>query len=341
MEFSALFQVLTKYFKVLLCFVTFDPIESKIIAYYKKNSLKILVTGGAGFIGRNLVKSFLKNNTIRIFDNLSNSSKEKISSMIENGVDFVNGDILDYETLVQSCKGYDVVIHLAAKTDVRESILHPEITNKVNVTGTINVLKSCIENKIKKIIFASSAAVYGDCKELPISEKSKTNPLSPYGISKLKAEEQIQMFSEKFKMCGICLRIFNVYGKGQNEQYAGVISKFIKNISKDKPIIINGDGTQTRDFVSISDVVNSFHHAIKLTKSATYNIASGKETSINELVKKLITINGKKIKIKFTDNKNEEIKNSLADISLAQKELGFEPKIELEKGLVDLISISN
>jgi len=209
MEFSTLFQVLTKYFKVLLCFDTLDPIESKIIAYYKKNSLKILVTGGAGFIGRNLVKSFLKNNTIRIF-NLSNSSKEKISSMIENGVDFVNGDILDYETLVQSCKGYDVVIHLAAKTDVRESILHPEITNKINVTGTINVLKSCIENKIKKIIFASSAAVYGDCKELPISEKSKTNPLSPYGTSKLKAEEQIQMFSEKFKMCGICLRIFNV-----------------------------------------------------------------------------------------------------------------------------------
>jgi len=127
----------------------------------------------------------------------------------------------------------------------------------------------------------------------------------------------------------------------QNEQYAGVISKFIKNISKDKPIIINGDGTQTRDFVSINDVVNSFHHAIKIEMSATYNIASGKETSINELVKKLTTINGKKIETKFTDNKNEEIKNSFADISLAQKELGFEPKIELEKGLVDLISITN
>ena len=303
--------------------------------------MKILVTGGAGFIGRHLVKSFLKNNTVRIFDNLSNCSKEKLDAIIENGADFVNGDILDYELLVQSCKDFDVIIHLAAKTDVNESILNPEIADKVNVNGTINVLKCCVENKIKKIIFASSAAVYGDCKELPVSEKLKTNPLSPYGTSKLKAEEQIQMFSEKFDIHGICLRIFNVYGEGQNEKYAGVISKFIKNISKDKPIIINGDGTQTRDFVSISDVVNSFHCAIKIKKSATYNIASGKETSINDLVKKLTTVIGKKIEVKYIDSKNGEIKNSFANISLAKKELNFEPKIELEKGLTELISISH
>lgn len=292
--------------------------------------MKILVTGGAGFIGRHLVSAILDKHQVTIYDNLSNSSEKEIIPLTNRGVKFIKGDILDFKKLLESSREIDVIIHLAAKSDVSDSIIHPEITNDTNVNGTINVLKCCVQNKIK-IIFASSAAVYGDCIKLPITEKSKTEPLSPYGKSKLDAEEQIR----KVRADAIILRLFNVYGEGQNDQYSGVISKFLKNISEDKPLVIYGDGNQTRDFISIYDVIDAFSCAISSENSGTYNIASGVSISINDLAKMMLEISGKNLEMIYKKEKLGEIKFSQCDISLAQK-LGFSPNIDLERGLRDL-----
>ncbi len=286
--------------------------------------MKILVTGGAGFIGRHLVESLVKNHTVTIYDNLENSSEDIILSLKELGTCFVKGDILEYDFLKESCRGFDIVIHLAAKSNVIESTLHPEITHKTNVKGTENVLKCCVENKVKKIIFASSAAIYGNSL-VPITEKSSINPISSYGKSKLAAENIITEISKKNDMRYVILRMFNVYGKRQNENYSGVITKFLRNAAKDKPLTIYGDGTQTRDFVSIRDVIKAFDSAINSEKSGTYNIASGKSLSINELAKHVLSSLGKKLEIIHLEKQKDDIENSQADITLAKDELGFAP----------------
>jgi len=290
--------------------------------------LKILVTGGAGFIGRNLAKYLLKNNEIIIYDDLSNSTKENLRPLIKDGAKFVKGDILDVDLLLEETKNIDLVIHLAAKSDVTESVINPEITINVNLNGTINVLKCCVQNKIKKIIFASSAAVYGNCKDLPIKEESRTEPLSPYGVSKLAAENEIKKYANEFGFDATILRMFNVYGVGQNELYSGVISVFLKNIAQNKPLVIYGDGEQTRDFISIDDIVEAFDCAIVSSGLKTYNIASGKSISINQLAEILSA--RKKIKIIYKEQKNGDIRNSVADVTMAEKRLGFYAKRSLQ-----------
>ena len=300
--------------------------------------MNILVTGGAGFIGRYLVEHLLNNNQITIYDDLSNSSMEKISFLIERGVKFIRGDILDFEKLLESSRNFDVVIHLAAKSDVAESVINPKDTINVNLNGTINLLKCCVQNKIKKIIFASSAAVYGDHDDI-ISEKSNTDPLSPYGKSKLDAEKEIEKYCKENNLKYSILRIFNVYGKGQNYQYAGVISKFLKNISENKPLIIYGDGNQSRDFVSVYDVIRAIECAISSDNSGTYNIASGKSISVNELAETIIVYSKKKIDVIHKEQKEGEIKNSAADVSLAEKNLGFTAKRILADELSRLFGI--
>ena len=311
-------------------------IESMIIAHNQWISLKILVTGGAGYIGRHLVKNLIKNNQVLVYDNLSNSSDKDRISLVDKGVKFLKGDILDYDVLCEFSKDVNVVIHLAAMINVNESVINPEFTKKVNVDGTVNVLKCCIKNKIKKIIFASSAAVYEDSKEIPINENSTTNPQSPYGQSKLDAEKIIVKTCQENNIDHIIFRMFNVYGKGQNTQYAGVITKFFENIRDDNPLVIYGDGEQTRDFVSINDVVEAFDCATKLHKNGTYNIASGKSLSINELAQIMFEAFGKKLEIKHKEMKKDEIKYSVADVSLTKNKLGFVAKKSLKEELSKL-----
>jgi len=303
--------------------------------------LKILVTGGAGFIGRYLVDFLLNNHKVTIYDNLSNSSQKDIEFLLEKGAKFVNGDILDYEILQNSCSGFDFIIHLAAKSNVADSVIYPQITNEVNVVGTENVIKCCINNKIKNLIFASSSAVYDDSK-VSVNENAKTNPISPYGKSKLAAEQMIKKKSKEFGFNAISLRMLNVYGKGQNDQYAGVISKFIKNVSENKPIQINGDGEQTRDFVSIFDVVIAFDCAINNIegkKGDVFNVGAGESISINELAQMIIKISGKKNNMQHKKQNKEEIKFSQADVRLAQKELGFFAKQKLQDELINLLGV--
>jgi len=304
---------------------------------------KILVTGGAGFIGTHLVKSLLKNGEeVIIFDNFSNSSKKKLAFLdTEAGkISIIEGDILDSELLESSLKDVDIVIHLAAKRGVFESALNPLEFAKVNVIGTNNLLNACIKNGIKNVIVASTSAVYGELGNRLLTEKSETNTQTPYAESKLSMEKFVQIFANAFKMNCIVLRIFNVYGQGASDSLGGAISTFIKNIKNRKPITLFDNGLHTRDFVSVEDIVGAINCSIENVKEkrgTVYNIASGKFVMIKDLVELMIKISGKKTKIHFSKSRKNEIKNSKADIVLAKKELNYYPKIQLEKELENLL----
>ena len=302
--------------------------------------MKFFITGGAGFIGRHLVAKLLHDkHEITIFDNFSSSSKNDITHLLEDGVGLVTGDILDYDLLLKSMPNYDFVIHLAAQTSVSQSVANPKTTADIIVDGTVNVLKSCVKTNVKNIIFSSSAAVYGNSINTLLAENAQLSPLSSYGASKLVAEYNLLAFSKLFGLNCISLRLFNVYGNGQSSE-AGVIRKFLKNISKDVPIEIFGDGTQTRDFVHVSDVTQAFYCAIKnieAKRGEVYNIGSGTATSINELASLLISSKGKDLQVIHKPALEGEIKDSKADISLAENDIGYSPHVPLSDGLANLV----
>ena len=306
--------------------------------------MQIFVTGGAGFIGQHLTKHLLeKKNKVTVYDNLKNNSKDSIANIKKLGAKLIKGDVTNLDLVKKSITGSDIVIHLAAQINVQDSIKNPQYTNNVNVTGTLNVLQACVEKNVKNIIAPSSAAVYGDQKDLPISENSTTNPISPYGATKLAMENYLQAFSNCYDLNCISLRLFNVYGNGQTPSYAGVITKFLQNIQQNKPIVIFGDGFNTRDFVSIQDVVRAFDRSIEKIdgkKGNFYNIASGKYVSIKDLAQMMIDISGKKIPIIYKKAKKGDIKHSQVSVWLAKKELGYNPQVELKDGLQKLITES-
>ncbi|MGY5146737.1 MAG: NAD-dependent epimerase/dehydratase family protein [Candidatus Nitrosopumilus sp. bin_7KS] len=295
--------------------------------------MRILITGGAGFIGKYLVRYlFEKGHIVTIFDNFSNSTKDSISYLVELGVKVIEGDIRKSLDIQNAIKDQNIVIHLAAKISVSESIKNPTETLQVNVDGTRNVLVACEKNNVKKLIAASSAAVYGEgSSNVKLNEGSETNPISPYGESKVRMEQEIRDFESKHDIDCIILRFFNIYGIGQSPEYAGVITKFMKKIKQNEPLEIFGDGMQIRDFVAIDDVIYSIHNAILHGKSGTYNIASGKIVTIQELAELMVSISGKRLEIQHVTALKGDIRNSQADISLAEKELGYSPKFELDK----------
>ena len=302
--------------------------------------MKFFITGGAGFIGRHLVAKLLHDkHEITIFDNFSSSSKNDITHLLEDGVGLVTGDILDYDLLLKSMPNYDFVIHLAAQTSVSQSVANPKTTADIIVDGTVNVLKSCVKTNVKNIIFSSSAAVYGNSINTLLAENAQLSPLSSYGASKLVAEYNLLAFSKLFGLNCISLRLFNVYGNGQSSE-AGVIRKFLKNISKDAPIEIFGDGVQSRDFVYVSDVIQAFYCAIRnieAKRGEGYNIGSGTATSINELASLLISSKGKDLQVIHKPALEGEIKDSKADISLAENDIGYSPHVPLSDGLANLV----
>jgi len=294
--------------------------------------MKIIITGGAGFIGKHLVELLIKKeNDITIFDNFSNSKEESVMYLKNLGAKIVKGDIRKIGDINNAIKDHDIVIHLAAKISVEESIKSPSETFQTNVEGTKNVLIACEKNQIKKIIVASSAAVYGESEaDVKLTEKSKINPISPYGESKVVMENEIKKITENNDMDYVILRFFNIYGKSQSPEYAGVITKFIKKIEMNQSLEIFGDGMQTRDFISVKDVVNSIYHSIENGKNQIYNIGSGKPITIKQLAKLMITLSKKELKINYNDIKKGDIRFSEADVSLAKKELHYLPKYTLE-----------
>jgi len=284
--------------------------------------MRVFVTGGAGFIGINLCKKLALLHKVTVYDNFSNSNKENFP-VIEN-VTLIVGDILDNSKLFDSMKNHDIVIHLAAKTDVIDSINNPDNTFQTNVQGSKNVLDSCKFNHVSKIIASSSSAVYQN-SDNSINEASPIKPLSPYGQSKLDMEKIIIQSKINYSI----LRLFNVYGCENNN---GVIANFRKNISENKPLIIFGDGKATRDFIHIDDVIDGIILSMKST-SGICNIASGNGTSIGNLAKLFIQLSGKSSKIIHKSARKGEIIYSVANIDKSNKELGFYPKISLDVGL--------
>ena len=295
--------------------------------------MKILITGGAGFIGKHLTKFLLeKDYSVTIFDNFSNSTEKSMSLLIQKGVKIVKGDIRNEADILDASKNYDVVVHLAAKISVSESISNPSETFQINVDGTKQVLDACQKNHIKKIIISSSAAVYGEGeKDVKLTEETKKRPISPYGESKVMMEEIIEKWKLNCNIDCVVLRFFNIYGIGQSIEYAGVITKFIQKIKQEKPIEIFGDGLQTRDFVAIEDVIISIFNAIEHGKNGTYNIAMGESITIKDLAERMMSLVNKKIRIQHLDIKKGDIRYSHADISKAINEINYSPKTSLDK----------
>ena len=303
--------------------------------------MNIFVTGGAGFIGSFLTEHLLQNgHNVTVYDSLVNSSEDNAKRLQKLNANFICGDISDLDNLSKSISGHDVCIHLAAQIDVLESIKNPLNNNTINISGTRNVLNSCVKNNVS-VIAASTAALYEESKE-PLSESSSIKPKSPYGESKLAMEQILYDYSKIHHINSLSLRIFNVFGKGQNIKYAGVITKFLENIRNDKNLTIFGDGNATRDFVSVNDVVDAIVLAIKRIegkRGEIINVGSGNSIKISELAKMMISISGKdSSRIEYKPENNDEIINSKSNISLASKMLEFSPKISLREGLEELIN---
>ena len=302
--------------------------------------MKVLVTGGAGFIGSNLTEELAKTNEVIIIDNLSTGRIENIKELInKSNVKFIEGSITDLKLLKETFKDVDYVFHQAAIPSVPRSVKNPIATNEANVNGTLNVLIAAKEYGVKKVIYASSSSVYGDTPILPKKEEMKPNPLSPYAVSKLAGEYYCKVFSVVYGLKTVCLRYFNVYGHKQdpNSEYAAVIPKFITRVIQNKSPIIYGDGKQTRDFTFVKDVVQANILATKSNAEGVFNIAGGKRISINDLAKKIMDIIVVKIDPIYDKPRPGDVRDSLADIEKAEKELGYKPEYDLEKGLKETI----
>jgi len=304
----------------------------------------VLVTGGAGFIGSHLVTELLKNNfKLRVLDNLSTGSLENIKSHISNpNFHFINGDLRDRKTLNEALKDVKVVYHLAAISSVPFSIENPEETFQINVDGTRNLLELSAHNDVERFIFASSSAVYGDPIYLPIDEKHPENPKSPYALSKLEAEQKCMELEEKYGLKVVILRLFNVYGPSHKyNDYSGVITQFINRLRNNRPLLIYGDGTQTRDFVYVNDAAQAFIAALNgrfvYEGVPIFNIGTGNPTSINELARILMDLIGKETKVEYLSAREGDVKHSYADIKKAERILGYKPKYSLKDGLAILL----
>lgn len=300
----------------------------------------VVVTGGAGFIGSNLVRELSKRNNVTVIDNLSTGYLKNIGDLIDSRkIDFLEGSVTDLEFLQDTFRTVDYVFHQAAIPSVPRSIKDPIGSNYVNVNGTLSVLVAARDKGVKKVVYASSSSTYGDTPMMPKTEDIKPCPLSPYAVSKLTGEYYCQVFSEVYDLPSACLRYFNVYGPRQDptSEYAAVIPKFITIISSDKPPVIYGDGEQTRDFTFVKDVVQANILAAESTAVGVFNIAGGKRITLNELAQLIMNIMGKQLDVVYEDPRPGDIMHSLADISKAKKELKYEPQYTLSKGLEETI----
>jgi UDP-glucose 4-epimerase len=303
---------------------------------------RVLVTGGAGFIGSHLVDRLVDEGyDVRVIDNLYSGKLENIERHIKNNkVDFVKGDIRDTSLVKKSLVDVDAVFHLAAIISVPFSVSNPELTLDVNVAGTLNLLNASSEKNVRKFIFVSSCAVFGDTKILPVNENASTNPISPYAESKLSAERECLSFQQRGLLQSVVLRFFNVYGprQGMND-YSGVITRFINRAKQKQFLTIYGDGSQTRDFVNVQDIVQALLACMKNSSAngEVFNIGSGKPTSITELAKTVLELTGQDLEIRYELARAGDIKDSYADISKAKRLLNYEPKINLRDGLKALL----
>ncbi|MDD3741135.1 MAG: SDR family oxidoreductase [Bacteroidales bacterium] len=308
---------------------------------------KVLVTGGAGFIGSNIIEKLLKqNNFVVCLDNLATGKMANIKSFTDNkNFRFINGDIRDLATCQEACKDVTIVLHQAALGSVPRSINDPITTNQVNIDGFVNMLVAARDNKIKRFVYASSSSVYGDSQELPKHEDKIGNPLSPYAVTKYVNELYAKVFGNLYGIETIGLRYFNVFGKNQDPEgaYAAVFPKFIKALIRHEAPIIYGDGTQSRDFTYIENVIQANQLAATTSNpdaiNTVFNIAYGKSISLNEITANLIEMLSEfdpkiaNIKAEYGHVRKGDIKDSLASIEKAKRILGYKPLYDVHDGL--------
>ena len=311
------------------------------------NFSEILVTGGAGFIGSHMVDRLLDEGVkVRVLDCLSTGDKSNLAAHKDNNsLQFLEGDIRDHIQVMNAVKGVDAVIHEAAMVSVPLSVENPLLSHEINLTGTVNLLKACLEKNVKRFIFASSCAVYGDTKTLPLHEGLEPKPLSPYAAHKLGAEKYVQKFHQVHGLETVSLRYFNVYGPRQKHgPYNGVISVFVNCFLNNKAPVVYGDGKQTRDFVNVKDVVQANLCALSKKQAAgkVFNVCTGKATSVNKIIKTIQEITDKtEIKPVYEKCRVGDIKHSYGDSVKIKTLLGFRPRVELEGGLCELIGWSS
>jgi UDP-glucose 4-epimerase len=293
----------------------------------------VLVTGGAGFIGSNIVKALVeKNFTVRVLDNLSTGYKQNIP--FSNNVTFVQGDIRDEPTLTKTVQGVDTVFHLAASVGNRRSLENPLMDAEINVIGTLRLLEAARKAKVKKIVFTSSAAIFGELRILPISEDHPISPDSFYGASKFAAERDCLIYGALYGISVTCLRPFNVYGPNQRyDVYGNVIPIFGNRVLQGKKLVIYGDGEQTRDFTNVQDVVQANLLAAHAESSGVFNLASETQITINHLAALIQKAAGKNVGVEYAPPRLGDVRDSKGDISAARKALGFRPSVPIENGL--------
>ena len=307
------------------------------------SGMRVLVTGGAGFIGSHTVDLLLNQGAeVWVLDNLSSGRISNLKSWKRNPkFHFRNGTVIQYRLLDSLIKKADAVIHLAAIVSPYFSVKKPEIVNEVNVSGTLNVLRAALKNKLERTVFASSSSVYGNQSLLPIAENNPLHPVTPYGVSKLAGEKYCGAYYRTYGLSTIALRYFNVYGERQSANpYSGVIAIFAKHLSKGLRPTIYGDGEHTRDFIHVSDVVAANLQALRASNGAgeAFNVGTGQPTNISELSSLLAELVGRpEIFPTHSTERAGDIRNSYANVTRAREVLGFQPKVELKEGLKLLI----
>ena len=298
---------------------------------------RYLVTGGAGFIGSNIVDELVRRREeVRVLDDFSSGKKKNLEN-VSGKIELIEGDIRDSAILKKALKGCDYVIHQAALRSVPKSLQNPQLYDDVNIKGTLNVLIASRENKIKRVVFASSSSIYGDTVKLPQSEEQMPQPISPYAATKLAGEHYCRVFAKSYGLETVALRYFNVFGPRQSleSEYAVVIPKFITCILKGEQPPVDGDGKQSRDFTYVDNVVDAnLTAAVREGVSGeVFNVACGKGYDLLELVKIVNEILNKSIEPKFMPPRPGDVKHTLADVTKMKKLLKLDPKVDFVLGL--------
>jgi UDP-N-acetylglucosamine/UDP-N-acetyl-alpha-D-glucosaminouronate 4-epimerase len=299
--------------------------------------MRYLVTGGAGFIGSNLVDELLRRgHDVIVLDDLSTGREANLAG-VRNKIDLRIASITDLDVVRSTCRGVDYVVHLGARASVPKSVADPIETNRVNIDGTLNVLVAARDAKVRRIVFAASSSAYGETPTLPKVETMPPEPISPYGVTKYVGELYLQVFGRVYGLENASLRYFNVFGPRQDptSQYSGVLSRFMLSVLRGESPVIYGDGEQSRDFTYIDNVVDETLRACEASGASgkVFNGGTGARITLNEVLRMLEKITGRKIQAKYDPPRPGDIRDSQADISLARKVLGYEPSVLFEEGL--------
>jgi UDP-glucose 4-epimerase len=299
--------------------------------------VKVLVTGGGGFIGSNLVRALVeRGDDVRVLDNFSTGNRANLAELADD-VEVVEGELRSYERVHAATRGVEVVFHQGALPSVPRSVQDPLTTSAVNVEGTLNALLAARDEGIRRVVFASSSSVYGNSDERPRVETQNPDPISPYGVSKLAAERYCVSFARVYPLETVALRYFNVFGPNQDptSQYAAVVPRFVTAIADERPVTVYGDGEQKRDFTFVSNVVeaNLLAADADAVSGRVLNVATGRGTSVNELADTIGAVLGKEVEREYDKERSGDVRDSWADVARARELLGWHPRVDLEAGL--------